>query len=192
MIRDPSIFDPWAFHHRRIVSLELILCQIFRNGGMKNDSLVNVGMRSVLLERIASAWKIHWRAVLAIVLAVATINRVAAWRRHPLHRSNLHIRLILWMSYSSPHLLRPSWSSWRELVGRLPKHSQKIASHLFWSEISCAFPQQTDGTLLLLKFWVLGVSVVMMNLDWLFLSNRMMAVALEIRGSVFLVLVHFC
>lgn len=78
MIRDSSVFYSWTFHHRRIVSLKFVLRQIFGNGRMKDDSLINMRMRSVLLERVASARKFHWRAVLAVVLAIATTNRVAA------------------------------------------------------------------------------------------------------------------
>lgn len=141
MISDPSILRSWAFHHRRIVSLEFVLCQIFRNWRMKYKSLIYMRMRSVFLKRVASAWKFHWRTVLPIILAITTTNRVAAGRRHPLHRSYLHIRLILRMSNSRSNLVGPSWSPWREVMGRLPQHSHERSPHLFWSEIVCALPQ---------------------------------------------------
>lgn len=141
MISDSSILASWAFHHRRIVSLKFVLRQIFGNWRMEYESLINVRMRSVFLKRVAPAWEFHWRAILAIILAIATTNRVAAGGRHPLDRSNLHIRLILRMSNSGPHLVRAPWSPWREVMGRLPQHPHERSPHLFWSEIVCALPQ---------------------------------------------------
>lgn len=55
MISDSSILASWAFHHRRIVSLEFVLRQIFGNWRMEYESLVNMWMRSVFLKRVAAA-----------------------------------------------------------------------------------------------------------------------------------------
>ena len=55
MISDSSILASWAFHHRRIVSLEFVLRQIFGNWRMEYESLINVRMRSVFLKRVAAA-----------------------------------------------------------------------------------------------------------------------------------------
>jgi len=190
MISNPCVLGSWTFHHRRIVSLEFVLRQIFRYRRMENNSLVNVRMRSVFLEWVASTWEFHGRAVLAIILAIATTNRVAAWRRHPLHRRYLHVAFILRMSNSRPYLLRTPRPPWREVMGGLPQHAQ--GPHLFWSEIVCALPHWLQRVLLLLHLYLRRVSELMESLYGLFLGGKVGMVGLEIRGSVFLVLVHFC